>query len=200
PLVFGLGSALVTMVGTNMGAGHRARALRIALVGGAMAFAITETIGLVAALWPAGWMGLFTRDPDVVAVGSQYLRVVGPSYGFFGLGLALYFASQGAARRAATAARGDADRLRSRRDRARPRGDRVRSDSAPRQPDGHRAWWDSRRHRRRCDGHGVRVWTRRGRDVYDSRAQDQLHEAGMDRQVARRGPRALRRPHRRPRD
>ena len=98
PLVFGLGSALVTMVGTNIGAGHRARALHIAFVGGAMAFALTETIGIIAALWPAAWMGLFTRDPDVVAAGSAYLRVVGPSYGFFGLGLALYFASQGAGR------------------------------------------------------------------------------------------------------
>jgi Na+-driven multidrug efflux pump len=43
-------------------------------------------------------MGLSTRDPAVAAAGSAYLRVVGPSYGFFGLGLALYFASQGAAR------------------------------------------------------------------------------------------------------
>ena len=30
--------------------------------------------------------------------GSTYLRIVGPFYGFFGLGLALYFASQGAGR------------------------------------------------------------------------------------------------------
>src|SRR6266403_42634 len=51
-----------------------------------------------AALFPGAWMGLFTRDPAVVAAGSAYLRVVGPSYGFFGLGLALYFASQGAGR------------------------------------------------------------------------------------------------------
>jgi Na+-driven multidrug efflux pump len=28
--------------------------------------------------------------------GAQYLRTVGPVYGFFGLGLSLYFASQGA--------------------------------------------------------------------------------------------------------
>jgi putative MATE family efflux protein len=98
PLVFGLGSALVTMVGTNVGAGQLARARRIALIGGAMAFALTETIGLAAALFPGVWMGLFTRDPAVVAAGSAYLRVVGPSYGFFGLGLALYFASQGAGR------------------------------------------------------------------------------------------------------
>jgi Na+-driven multidrug efflux pump len=34
----------------------------------------------------------------VIETGSAYLRIVGPTYGFFGLGLALYFASQGAAR------------------------------------------------------------------------------------------------------
>jgi Na+-driven multidrug efflux pump len=98
PLVFGLGSALVTMVGTNIGAGNLARARRVALVGGAMAFALTESIGILAALFPGAWLRLFTQDPDVIATGSAYLRIVGPSYGFFGLGLALYFASQGAGR------------------------------------------------------------------------------------------------------
>jgi Na+-driven multidrug efflux pump len=34
----------------------------------------------------------------MLAAGTAYLRVVGPTYGFFGLGLALYFASQGAGR------------------------------------------------------------------------------------------------------
>ena len=36
--------------------------------------------------------------PEVVAAGSAYLRMVGPAYGAIGLGLALYFASQGAGR------------------------------------------------------------------------------------------------------
>ena len=98
PLVFGLGSALVAMVGTNVGAGHLARARRIAFVGATLAFALTETVGLLAALGPEVWLGLFTDDPDVLAAGAVYLRVVGPTYGFFGLGLALYFASQGAGR------------------------------------------------------------------------------------------------------
>src|SRR5205085_9211636 len=84
--------------GTNIGAGRRARGLRIAFIGGAMAFALTEAIGILAALLPGLWMGMFTRDPEVVAAGSAYLRVVGPSYGVFGLGLALYFASHGAGR------------------------------------------------------------------------------------------------------
>jgi Na+-driven multidrug efflux pump len=34
----------------------------------------------------------------VHAVGATYLLIVGPAYGFFGFGLALYFASQGAGR------------------------------------------------------------------------------------------------------
>jgi putative MATE family efflux protein len=98
PIVFGLGSGLVTMVGTSVGAGQRARALRIAWVGAATAAAITGAIGLGAALFPQAWLGLFTSDPAVLAAGTRYLRTVGPCYGFFGAGLALYFASQGAGR------------------------------------------------------------------------------------------------------
>jgi len=98
PLVFGFGSALVTMVGTNFGAGQRARARRVAWTGALIAAGATELIGLGAALFPDAWLGLFSNEPEVLAAGAAYLRVVGPAYGFFGLGLALYFASQGAGR------------------------------------------------------------------------------------------------------
>ena len=98
PLIFGLGAPLVALVGTNIGAGQRERALRIALIGGAIGFAITEAIGIAAAIWPSAWIALFSADPRVIETGSTYLRIVGPFYGFFGLGLALYFASQGAGR------------------------------------------------------------------------------------------------------
>ncbi len=98
PLVFGLGSPLVALVGTNIGAGQGPRALRIALTGGAIAFLMTETVGLTAAAFPAAWLGLFGHDPAMLATGSAYLHWVGPTYGFFGLGLCLYFASQGAGR------------------------------------------------------------------------------------------------------
>ena len=36
------------------------------------------------------------EDAAMLATGAAYLRCVGPTYGFFGLGLSLYFASQGA--------------------------------------------------------------------------------------------------------
>ncbi|MBA2964885.1 MULTISPECIES: MATE family efflux transporter [Ramlibacter] len=98
PLVFGFGGPLVAIVGTCMGAGQRRRALQATWTGAALAFVLAEGVGLLATAFPVAWMGLFSPDPDVIAAGSLYLRLVGPFYGFFGLGLVLYFASQGAGR------------------------------------------------------------------------------------------------------
>ena len=98
PLVFGLGAPLVAMVGTCIGAGQRERALHATWMGAALAFAMAEVIGLLAAAFPHAWLTLFNSDPAMLDAGSTYLRTVGPAYGFFGLGLALYFASQGAGR------------------------------------------------------------------------------------------------------
>jgi putative MATE family efflux protein len=96
PLVFGFGAPLVAMVGTCIGAGQRERALRATWVGAAMSFAMAECVGLWAALFPHAWLTLFGSDPAMLEAGAHYLRIVGPAYGFFGLGIVLYFASQGA--------------------------------------------------------------------------------------------------------
>ncbi|WP_395703870.1 MATE family efflux transporter [Aquabacterium sp.] len=98
PLVFGLGAPLVAMVGTSIGAKQHERALRAAWTGALLAFLMTEAIGLWAAAFPQAWLRLFTQDPQIIEAGAVYLRAVGPVYGFFGLGLVLYFASQGAGR------------------------------------------------------------------------------------------------------
>jgi putative MATE family efflux protein len=98
PLVFGLGGPLVAMVGTNIGAGQHERALRAAWTGAAIAAALTEMIGLGAALFPHAWLTLFDTDPVMLEAGTRYLQTVGPVYGLFGLGMALYFSSQGAGR------------------------------------------------------------------------------------------------------
>lgn len=98
PIAFGVGTALTTMVATNMGAKQSGRALRVAWLGSGLVLAITGGIGLVAAVAPALWMDLFTADRAIADFGAAYLRIVGGCYGFFGLGLALFFASQGAGR------------------------------------------------------------------------------------------------------
>lgn len=98
PLAFGLGGPMVALVGANIGAGQPERARRIALVGGAMAFVAGQVVGLAGALWPEAWLRLFGTDAELLEAGAQYLRIVGPFYGFFAMGMSLYFASQGARR------------------------------------------------------------------------------------------------------
>ena len=47
---------------------------------------------------PGAIADLFTDDAAAMAVAARFFAWVGPAYAFFGLGLALYFASQGAGR------------------------------------------------------------------------------------------------------
>jgi Na+-driven multidrug efflux pump len=70
----------------------------VAWIGAAIAAALCELIGLSAAAFPVAWLSLFDTAPAMLDAGSRYLHVVGPAYGLFGLGMALYFASQGAGR------------------------------------------------------------------------------------------------------
>lgn len=98
PLIFAFGSALIALIGTNLGAGQVARARRIAWLGALYALAISGAIGIGAALAPGLWMGLFSAAPEVERIGADFLELVAPSFLLFGPGLALYFALQAAGR------------------------------------------------------------------------------------------------------
>ena len=100
PLLFAIGTASVTMVGTNVGAGQHARAVRIAWTGALVSGLTVGVIGLAAALYPQGWVGLFSREAPVLAAGAAYLTRLGPLYWLYGVSMALYFASQGAGKMA----------------------------------------------------------------------------------------------------
>ncbi len=104
PLAFGFGTAIVSMVGTNWGAGQFHRARQIAWTGGVTVALACGSIGMFFALFPEVWMGLFSEDQEIIRAGSSYLRIVGPVYAFYGLGMALYFATQGLGRVLATVA------------------------------------------------------------------------------------------------
>ena len=98
PIVFGLGATLVAMVGTNVGAGQIERAKQIAWAGGLFAGGVCGLIGLVATIAPWLWIRIFSDDPEVLVVATQYFHIVGLSYAFLGLGMALYFCFQGTGR------------------------------------------------------------------------------------------------------
>ena len=85
PLVFGLGAAVVAMVGTNIGAGRRQRALRIAWTASAMAAAVTGAVGLLAVHWPRAWLLVFTEADDVARNGASYLAIAALGYAFIGM-------------------------------------------------------------------------------------------------------------------
>lgn len=96
PVAFSIGMTLTTMVGMNIGAGQIDRAKEIAIKGSILAGASVAGFGVVFAIFPWLWTSMFTTDPAVHAATAAYLNYVGPFYGFLGVGLAMYFASQGA--------------------------------------------------------------------------------------------------------
>ncbi len=98
PIAFSVGVASVPMVGTAMGAGDVPRARAVAWTAGAMAAAALGLLGAIAALAPWLWVDLFTGDPAVRQTAYTYLTIAGVGFPFFGLGLCLYFGSQGAGR------------------------------------------------------------------------------------------------------
>jgi len=95
PIALGFGTAIVAMVGTNWGARQYRRARAIAWAGAATVATACAAIGLVVALFPQLWMGLFSDNDEIVRFGTEYLRITGPIYGLYGVGLALFFATQG---------------------------------------------------------------------------------------------------------
>ncbi|WP_082190751.1 MATE family efflux transporter [Bradyrhizobium pachyrhizi] len=98
PLLFGISTATLTMVGINMGAGQTIRARRIGWTGGVVGSFLTGTIGLAVATFPTMWLNLFSSDPIVVSEGTTYLRIVAPAYCALGLGFVISFAAQGTGR------------------------------------------------------------------------------------------------------
>ena len=98
PIAFSIGVACVPMVGTAIGAGDVGRARRIAWTAGGLAASAVGALGFLLVLMPGLWVDMFTGDAAVANTAYTYLRIAGLTYAIFGLGLCLYFASQGAGR------------------------------------------------------------------------------------------------------
>ncbi len=95
PITFAIGVACVPMVGMAIGANDVPRARRVTWTGGLLSAVMMGALGMLMAAVPSLWATQFTSEPRVVEAASTYLRWAGPCYGFFGLGLCLYFAAQG---------------------------------------------------------------------------------------------------------
>ena len=83
--VVALGFAVAPVAGQNVGAGLADRVRATFRSGAAMATALMALLTLLAHVAPGALVSGFTRDPAVVAVGAEYLRVI--SWNFVASGL-----------------------------------------------------------------------------------------------------------------
>jgi Na+-driven multidrug efflux pump len=96
PIAFAVGVASVPLVGMAIGSGNVARARQAAWTAAAVATAVLGVLGLIVTLVPDVWTSLYSNDAAVLASAGSYFLWAAPFYGFFGLGLSLYFSSLGA--------------------------------------------------------------------------------------------------------
>lgn len=82
PLNFGLGAAVLAMVGANIGARRFARAAHIAWTAVGLSARVMATVGALAIISPDTWMRLFTDSPAILAEAAAYLAIVGFAYPF----------------------------------------------------------------------------------------------------------------------
>jgi putative MATE family efflux protein len=95
PIAASIGMASVPLVGMNVGRGNIERARRFAWTAGLLAACVVGSVGLALSVAPDLWSANFTSDPRVLESARQYFHMAGPAFGFLGLALSLYFASQG---------------------------------------------------------------------------------------------------------
>lgn len=97
-IYFGLGSGTLTLVGMSIGANQPERARRIAWIGAFATAIIGEAIGIMVAIFPNIWLGLFSQDEEVLMTGELYFRTVGLLYGAIAMFFVQSLAAQGAGR------------------------------------------------------------------------------------------------------
>jgi putative MATE family efflux protein len=85
------GTAIATLAGQNLGAGHHGRVREVFTWGCVFNGAMTLVISAVAVLFPEALLKVFIHDPAVIERGVAYLHIVAPFYVFF----AIAFVSNG---------------------------------------------------------------------------------------------------------
>jgi putative MATE family efflux protein len=74
-----------TMTGQNIGAGHQNRAARANDLAAVTMFLILSAMAAVVWVAAPAIVGVFTADPAVIPVGTEFLRIVAPTFGFTGV-------------------------------------------------------------------------------------------------------------------
>lgn len=92
----GLSNAAATMVGQNLGAGNPERAEAAVWKAAWFNMAVYFSIGVVFWLFSSQIIGIFTQEPEVLAYGTSALHIIAYGFAFYGLGMVLETAFNGA--------------------------------------------------------------------------------------------------------
>ncbi len=93
---FGVSNAAATLVGQNLGAGRPDRAEAAAWKAGLYNTICLGTVGVFFLLFAPLLISIFTTDPEVVPYGVRCLRIVAAGFFFYGYGMVLTQAFNGA--------------------------------------------------------------------------------------------------------
>ncbi len=93
---WGMANAAATLVGQNLGAGKPDRAEKSVWRSVYFNFLYMIVVSAIYVIWAPFLIGLFNSDPEIVAPGSLALRILAGNYVFFGLGMILSQAINGA--------------------------------------------------------------------------------------------------------
>ena len=77
-----MSSAVSSMAGQNIGAGEYGRAKKTMMTGMGIAFAISVFVFAIVELFPQPIISLFDTNPEVISVGSEYMRFIALDYIF----------------------------------------------------------------------------------------------------------------------
>ena len=95
---YGVGAAVLTLVGLAAGASRDDRIRAFVARGAGIAIALLAIPGVIVWLRPSLWIGLFTDDPGIHRVGALYFSTIAPTYPFVGIAMVISFAFQGLGR------------------------------------------------------------------------------------------------------
>jgi putative MATE family efflux protein len=99
-----VGRGVETLTGQNIGAGNEDRAARTNDFAAAAMFGVLSVAAVVVWATAPGIISVFTDDPAVIPVGTEFLRTVAPTFGFLGVVRAYSGGFRGAGRTLTAAA------------------------------------------------------------------------------------------------